>query len=298
MLAAGMVAASSAGSSDAARAAIESQSLALMEASKRGDAAAMAAVFTADARLNVPGPQGIIAGRAAIQRFWESALNGGMQELSLAAVELEGDGELRFETGAYSARGANGAVLGTGEYLLVWKKEGGAWRIYRDYGRPAAPAAVSAAPRVVPSGGSGYPANYQAFAALGSAFNERSSEVTTTFVNPTAAGIERTRQLPYPDATVFVMEFASARRDGEAQLLRDSAGEVLKGEILHVDVMRKRGAGERAAGVDVSAWEFTSYRSDGSVAIAPADAAHCADCHRNAGEERDFVFRTRAPLAR
>jgi uncharacterized protein (TIGR02246 family) len=305
-LAAGVVVVASAAGTERTRASIESQEQALTQASQRGDAAAMASLFTEDAKISVPGTQGIVAGRAAIQAFWQAALSGGMKEISLATAELEGDGSWRYETGRYSALGANGAELGSGEYMLIWKKEGGAWKIHRDYGHPGAlrpaAAAVSAATRrrdVSAGNTPAMPTNYRReFKALGTAFNERSSEITATFANA-AASIERAAQLPYADGAVFVMEFASPRRDGEGQLLRDSAGKVLQGEILHIDVMRKIGAAAgRGAAATAGSWEFASYRADGSVAIASADAAHCADCHRNAGDAKDFVFRLRAPLGR
>lgn len=299
LLTAGMAVMTAAAGTDRARAAIESQVRALAQASQRGDAAAMANVFTADAKINVPGT--VVTGRAAIQAFWQAALTGGVKGLSLTAAELDGDGGLRFETGRYSALGANGAELGSGEYLIVWKKEGGAWKIHRDYGHPGAPpAARSAQPDVPGRNASGYPANYRFdFAPLGVVFNERSSEITATYANAAAASVDRAARLPYPEGSMFLMEFASSRRDGEGQLMRDSAGQVLKGEILHVDVMRKSpGAGGGAADPQDAGWEFASYRADGSVAIAPANAAHCADCHRNAGDAKDFVFRQRAPLAR
>jgi len=225
-------------------------------------------------------------------------MNGGMKGLSLATDELEGNGELRFETGRYAARGANGAELGTGDYLIVWKMEGGTWKIHRDYAHPGAPnsanATTAAGDRVV------LPVDYRsAFTGLGVAFNEGSSEITATYANATAVSVERATQLPYPDGAVFLMEFARGLRDGEGQLMRDPTGRVLKGEILHIDVMRKgRGSGESTSDVHAGEWEFASYRADGTVAVASSNAAHCAACHRNAGVENDFVFRQRAPLSR
>ena len=298
LLTAGMVFTTAVAGTDRARTAIESQTRALAQASQRGDAAAMANLFTADAKINVPGT--IVAGRTAIQGFWQAALNGGMKGLSLTSAEIEGSGGLRFETGRYLALGANGAELGSGEYLLVWKQEGGAWKIHRDYGHPGAPpAANSVQPVAQGRNSNGFPANYRFdFAPLGVAFNERSSEITATYANATAASVDHAARLPYPEGAVFLMEFASSRRDGEGQLMRDAAGNVLKGEILHVDVMRKTRVDGSAANPQDAGWEFASYRADGSVAITPANAAHCADCHRNAGAAKDFVFRQRAPLTR
>jgi len=297
---------------DRARAAIESQARALDDATQRGDAAAVASLFTVDAKLAVPGASGIVAGRAAIQKFWQAAVNSGMKGLSLTTDELAGNGELRFETGKYAARGANGAEVATGDYLIVWKREGGTWKIHRDYAHSGAPPAAQAATArgasapesanaaALPGDRVVLPANYRsAFTGLGVAFNEGNSEITATYANAEAVSVERAAQLPYPEGAVFLMEFASGLRDGEGQLMRDPAGQVLKGEILHIDVMRKgRGPGESTEDVHAGEWEFASFRADGSVAVASSNAAHCANCHRNAGAEQDFVFRQRAPLSR
>src|SRR5262245_7083448 len=97
---------SGAAQQDAADAAIRSQSKMFVEALARGDAGGAAQFFTRDARLSVPGIEGVLAGRAAIENFWQSALGNGLKGLSLAATELEGRGDLRVETGAYTALGA------------------------------------------------------------------------------------------------------------------------------------------------------------------------------------------------
>src|SRR4030095_12988088 len=96
-------------------------------------AAEAARNFTADARLSVSGIDGVREGRQAIEKFWQGALGAGMKSLTLTPRDLEGNGELRIETGTYAAFGANHSELGRGEYLLVWKREDGAWKIHRDY---------------------------------------------------------------------------------------------------------------------------------------------------------------------
>jgi hypothetical protein len=142
----------------------------------------------------------------------------------------------------------------------------------------------------------GFPADYaHTLREVGdTVFNERSG-VTTVYANELAASAPGFSQARYPNGSVIVMEFASAQRDGEGELLRDRAGAPLKGAIEHVDVMR-RGAdfgkayGENRAGE----WEFASYAPDGRTLQSPGQTAHCAGCHRNAGADKDFVFRLRA----
>ena len=91
---------------DPARADIERQSLAFTAALAKGDAAEAAGKFTADARICVPGVGGVLDGREAIEKFWQGALAGGMKSLTLSLRDLEGHGDLRIETGTYTAFGA------------------------------------------------------------------------------------------------------------------------------------------------------------------------------------------------
>src|SRR5262245_60680443 len=110
---------------DSARAAIVAQAASFTAALEHGDAAEAARSFSSDARLSVPGIDGVLEGRQAIEKFWQGALAGGMKSLTLTLRDLEGAGELRIETGTYAAFGANHGELGRGEYLMVWKREDG-----------------------------------------------------------------------------------------------------------------------------------------------------------------------------
>ena len=277
---------------DSARAAIAAQSSSFMQAMERGDAAAVAELFTDDAKVIVSGFDGVVEGRAAIEKFWRSGLNGGVKGLRLTTLDLVGDGSLRIETGNYAVLGAGGSDLGRGRYLLVWKKEGSAWKIHRDVGTASASPAASAPPaadRV------GFPAGYSsALKLLGVASREQEPAIMTTYANDLAESVVHGGRPPYPYGSVIVMEFANMVRDGEGQPLRDARGELVKGEIARVDVMRReRGFGASYGEQRAGEWEFASYRPDGSTLMAPANSVNCAACHRNAGAEKDFVFRSR-----
>jgi ketosteroid isomerase-like protein len=280
--------------SDRARAAITSQSKAFMDGMARADASAVAQVFTSDAKLIVSGVDGAISGRGAIGTFWQSALNGGVKELRLATVDLEGDGLLRVETGTYQAIGAGGSELGRGRYLFVWKLEAGAWKIHRDIGiaNPTPSGGSTTADRV------GFPRDYRtALKLLGVAEKQDEPSITTTYGNDLAASITHSSQLPYPYGTVIAMEFAHGVRDGEGQLMHDASSAPLKAEVTRVDVMRRgRGYGVAYGESRAGEWEFASYRPDGSTLLSPENSAACAACHLKAGAERDFVYRVRAPL--
>jgi ketosteroid isomerase-like protein len=269
---------------DSARSAIEAQSEAFTASLAKGDAAEAARKFTADARLSVPGVGGVLEGRQAIEKFWQGALAGGMKSLTLTLRDLEGAGDLRIETGTYAAFGADHSELGRGEYLLVWKREEGAWKIHRDYGHPAGAVSTMNLP----------PDYATTMRRVRDTVYDEKSGLTTVFANDLATSTTGFSQQHYPDGAVILMEFSQPQRDGEGELLRDARGVPLKGPIQHIDVMR-RGPGFGAAyGAErAGEWEFASFGSDGSVRVASGNAVHCAACHRNAGADKDFVFRTR-----
>jgi uncharacterized protein (TIGR02246 family) len=291
-------------SSNSDAAAIAARSRVFTEALAHGDARAAAGVFTADAQVIVSGQP--ISGRSDIEGFWLAAVGGGLEGLDLTRRDLEGEGALRFETGMYRARGAGGAEIGHGHYLLVWKLEAGEWRIHRDIA--SAVTASTATPASAPAAGgasarkaaTSLPADYRALKLLGVQVARAEPSVHTAYANEIAAATFATGRPPFPDGSIIIMEFANAVRDGEGELIRERDGTPLRGDVVHVDVMR-RGPGLGAAYGDSRAgeWEFASFAPDGSVLVAPENGAQCAACHRGAGAEKDFVFRGgAAPLAR
>ena len=291
-----------AASAGSARAAIAAQSRTFMSALERGDAPGAAHVFSADARLLVAMVDGAVVGREDIAKFWQGAMNGGLKALELTTIDLEGEGAMRVETGEYMAFGAGRAELGRGHYLFVWRKESGEWKIFRDMGNasPAQAAGSAATAAAAPRTADGvYPAQYVAtFETLGVPLADKNALVTTTYANALAAAVKNISQIPYPDGAVIVMEYAQPVKDGEGELLRDSQGALRKGEVVRVDVMRKgQGFGAPYGDQRAGDWEFSSFRRDGSAFLPPANGAACAACHRNAGADKDFVFRSRAPLA-
>ena len=100
-----------------------------------GDGAGVAALYTDDAALLPPGGQRV-DGRAAIQTFWQGGIDGGLTNLTLRAVEVEGNGNAAYEVGAFSFQvpGEDGQpVTVEGKYIVIWKKGAdGAWRLHRD----------------------------------------------------------------------------------------------------------------------------------------------------------------------
>jgi hypothetical protein len=141
----------------------------------------------------------------------------------------------------------------------------------------------------------GFPADYhhRLRQVSDTVFLERSG-LTTVYANELAASSPGFSQARYPNGSVIMMEFAKPQIDGEGELLRDAKGVPLKGEIEHIDVMRRgAGFGDAYGESRAGEWEFASYAPDGRTLQSPDKTAHCAGCHRNAGADKDFVFRTR-----
>jgi len=105
----------------------------------RGDAAALASLYTADAQL-LPPHSDAVTGRDAIRAFWQGVIDLGLKGAVLDTVEVEGVGETAIEVGRYTLRVAGGLVADAGKYVVVWKREGGAWKLHRDIWNTSQPA--------------------------------------------------------------------------------------------------------------------------------------------------------------
>ena len=117
-----------------AQAAIKTTNQKFMDAFKRGDAAGIAALYTDEAKLLPPGNQ-MTSGREAIKSFWQGAMNKGIKEAKLETVGIEAGGDLAYEIGRFALavqpESGERTTL-TGKYVVVWKKQGGAWKLHAD----------------------------------------------------------------------------------------------------------------------------------------------------------------------
>jgi ketosteroid isomerase-like protein len=97
----------------------------------RGDARAVAAMYTESGQLYPPNER-VVAGRVAIEEFWKAAMASGIKGVALKTAEVEGLGAWVVEAGTYTLNGNDGTALDRGKYLVLWKWEGSAWRLHRD----------------------------------------------------------------------------------------------------------------------------------------------------------------------
>jgi len=110
-----------------------------MDAFGRGDAAGLANLYTVGGQLLPPNSE-VVAGRDAIGTFWKGAIASGLTEATLDTVEVESLGETAVEVGRYTLRAKGGHVADVGKYVVVWKKEGGGWKLHRDIWNTSRPA--------------------------------------------------------------------------------------------------------------------------------------------------------------
>ena len=127
-------AASVAEAQQSARTAIEANTKQFVVAFNKGDAAAVANMYTMDARVLPPNAE-MVEGRANIQKFWQGAITAGMKMVSLETVHVETQGNVAVEVGRYTTTipGAGGiTTTDKGKYVVVWKREGASWKLAVD----------------------------------------------------------------------------------------------------------------------------------------------------------------------
>lgn len=83
------------------RSAIEAVNAEFSAAFNRGDAAAVAGLYTEDGSLLPPG-ENIVSGRSNIEANWKAGVDAGLSNLQLKASEVEAHGPLAYEVGEFS----------------------------------------------------------------------------------------------------------------------------------------------------------------------------------------------------
>lgn len=123
--------------SAAVRKGIEATNAELIAALARGDAAGVAATYTADGQMLPPNGQ-TLEGRAAIQSLWQEWIKAGFTKLTLTPIDVEGVGDSAYEVGKYVS--TDGKVTDEGKYVVIWKRQQGKWRLFRDIWNTSLPA--------------------------------------------------------------------------------------------------------------------------------------------------------------
>ena len=119
------------------RTAIEGNLRQFISALKRGDAGAMAAMFTEDGEYIVANTKGFITGRAAIEEVFRARFKAArFIDVAITTISVHVECDIAYETGTNSVTlqvGDVPPVTRTVRYLTVWKRQAdGVWRIRVD----------------------------------------------------------------------------------------------------------------------------------------------------------------------
>ena len=114
---------------DPMRDAVDAGNYFFLKAFAARDAQAIADLYTEDGRVVAPGAPPAV-GRAAIAAFWAGSMND-TSAVRLETLSVEAAGDLALEEGVAHLV-ANGGSESAARYLVVWKREGRRWHLYRD----------------------------------------------------------------------------------------------------------------------------------------------------------------------
>lgn len=94
------------------------------------DASGCADLYAADAEISEVGGQHV-KGRNAILQFYQSQITPDLAMFSMATTNIA-DGKLGVVQGTYRVRNLKlGAFIEEGEFVNVYRKDGGVWKVYR-----------------------------------------------------------------------------------------------------------------------------------------------------------------------
>jgi len=96
------------------------------------DSVALANHYASDGML------GLVKGKENLVSAWGKMIRddhaNGKTDVQFETNSLASDDEFVVELGIYRLADKDGNIKNQGKYVVVWKKEGGEWKIYRDTG--------------------------------------------------------------------------------------------------------------------------------------------------------------------
>ncbi|MGV3528621.1 MAG: YybH family protein [Flavisolibacter sp.] len=115
----------------AARSTIENNNRSFEDAFSKGDSTQLGSFYSSEAWLMPPNAE-TVKGPTDITAAWGAFMRMGAKNLKLNTDDVTGSSNLLTETGSYDIIGADNNSLDKGKYVVVWKKEGNEWKLYRD----------------------------------------------------------------------------------------------------------------------------------------------------------------------
>ena len=116
---------------EAAKTEIDAANLEFVKLFNTSDSVGLANMFTIDGKSMEPNEPSF-NGRREIQRHYAIVMKAGNNKLGLVTTGLWGDEQMLAEEGIYTFMDKNEKVLDKGKYIVLWKKEEGNWKLFRD----------------------------------------------------------------------------------------------------------------------------------------------------------------------
>lgn len=115
---------------DSAKKSIDRQNAAFHKAFENSDSVGLANLFTTDGKLMTPGEPSSV-GRPAIASTVAMYMKMNVK-LKAKTIDVWGNDDLLVEEGTVSLFDQKDTELDNAKYLVIWKKEDGQWKLFRD----------------------------------------------------------------------------------------------------------------------------------------------------------------------
>ena len=116
---------------DSVKTAIAASNKTYSESFDKKDSVAFRDHYTTDGCI-FAGNMPRLCGTPGIMGFFNGSLAMGISSLNLTTEEVIGNADAVSEVGMYELKGAAGASLDKGKYIVIWKNVDGKWKMHRD----------------------------------------------------------------------------------------------------------------------------------------------------------------------
>lgn len=113
-----------------ARKEIEAANKNFMDLVAKGDTVGLANAYTVDAKFMMPGGPAAV-GRENIQKAMAGIVMSGITKVDIRMKDVFGNEDMIAEEGELSIY-VKDAVVAEEKYIVLWKKEDGKWKLFRD----------------------------------------------------------------------------------------------------------------------------------------------------------------------
>ena len=120
---------------------IDSINLKFTEQVRNGDSVALASHYWPDAEILLSNSEPVKG--ADILSVWGGMIRMGVKHFTFQTTDITMGGNLLVETGTYEMKAEDQSLIDRGKYVVVWKNQGGEWKLFRDIGNSSLPAPAS-----------------------------------------------------------------------------------------------------------------------------------------------------------